>query len=102
MSDPDADRGDVARPDETAMVLDGNALAGVLAGIFGGDVTAAPGRCAHCGTVSAVAQLRAFTRAPGSVLRCPACDGVVLRIVETPDATYVDARGASYLRFDRR
>jgi len=26
---------------------------------------------------------------PGAVLRCPACDEVVLRIVETADATYV-------------
>ena len=97
MPDPD-----VERQDEVAMVLDGNALAGILASVFGVDVTAAPGRCAHCGTVSMVAELRAFTRAPGSVLRCPACDGVVLRIVETPDATYVDARGAAYLRLDRR
>ncbi len=45
--------------------------------------------------------MRAYTRAPGVVLRCPACDEVVLRIVETAEATYVDARGAAYLRFER-
>ena len=49
-----------------------------------------------------VADLRAWTRAPGAVLRCPVCAGVVLRIVETDDAILVDARGASYLRFERR
>jgi hypothetical protein len=38
---------------------------------------------------------------PGAVLRCPACDGVVLRIVETVAATYVDMRGVAYLRFER-
>jgi phage FluMu protein Com len=83
-------------------VVDGNALAGELERIFGADMTSVPGQCAHCGTVSAVAQLRAYVQAPGKVLRCPACSGVVIRIVETPDATYVDARGAAYLRIDWR
>jgi hypothetical protein len=83
-------------------VLDGNALAGPLASVFQADVTAVPGRCVDCGTVSVVGALRAYVRAPGAVLRCPVCDGVVLRVVETEEATYVDARGASYLRFERR
>lgn len=83
-------------------LLDGNALAGTLAAAFGGDMTAVPGRCAHCGAVNVVAELRAYVRAPGAVLRCPVCEGVVLRIVETTEAIYVDARGAAYLRFERR
>jgi Family of unknown function (DUF6510) len=83
-------------------VLDGNAVAGILAATFGTEMTDVPGECAHCATVSVVATLRAYTRAPGIVLRCPACSGVVLRIVETPTATLVDARGAAWLRFDRR
>jgi hypothetical protein len=83
-------------------VVDGNALAGDLEMIFGVDMTSVPGQCAHCGTVSAIAQLRAYVQAPGKVLRCPSCGGVVIRLVETPDATYVDVRGASYLRMDHR
>jgi hypothetical protein len=86
----------------TDQMLDGNALAGMLEELFGSDMTAVPGRCAHCGTVSAVGQLKAYVRAPGSILRCPICGGVILRVVETPDATYVDAQGAAYLRFERR
>src|SRR5438874_7191946 len=82
-------------------VLDGNAVAGVLAAAFGSEMTAVPGECAHCGTVNVVAAMRAYVRAPGTVLRCPACDGVVLRIVETPTATLVDVRGAAWLRFER-
>ena len=93
---------DTARPDEADLVLDGNAVAGALSSVFGADLTGVPGRCAHCGAVAMVAELRAYVRAPGSVLRCPSCGGVILRIVETAEATYVDARGASYLRFDRR
>ena len=83
-------------------VLDGNALAGPLAAAFGSDLTEVPGKCAHCGAVNVVGELRAYVRAPGAVLRCPTCDGVVLRLVETVEATYVDARGAAYLRFERR
>jgi len=83
------------------LMVDGNALAGTLETVFGGDVTAVPGRCAHCGDVNVIGALRAYVRAPGAVLRCPSCDGVVLRVVETTEATYVDARGAAYLRFER-
>jgi phage FluMu protein Com len=83
-------------------VLDGNAVAGMLESLFGGDMTSVPQRCAHCGTVSVIGQLRAYVRAPGRVLRCPTCDGVVMRVVETSQATYVDARGAAYLRFERQ
>lgn len=83
-------------------VLDGNAIAGTLEAIFGGDMTSMPGRCASCGTVNAVGAMRAYMRGPGTVLRCPACDEVILRVVETVDATYVDVRGAAFLRFDRR
>ena len=83
-------------------VLDGNASAGPLAAAFGADMTVVPGKCAHCGAVHVIAELRAYVRAPGTVLRCPACDAVILRIVETDGATYLDARGAAYLRFERR
>jgi hypothetical protein len=34
-------------------------------------------------------------------LRCPACEQVILRIVQTPQAIYLDARGAVYLRLAR-
>lgn len=82
-------------------MLDGNAVAGSLSAVFGGDVTLIPGCCAHCGAVNMVGAMRAWVGGPGSVLRCPACDGVVLRVVTTPRGTLVDVRGAAYLRFER-
>ena len=82
--------------------LDGNALAGMLETMFGNDMTAVPGRCAHCHTINMVGAMRVYMGGPGAILRCPACDEVVLRVVETAEATYVDARGAAYLRFERR
>ena len=87
--------------DDDDATLDGNGVGGVLAAVFGAEMTAAPGACAHCGTVNMVGAMRAYVRAPGTVLRCPTCDGVVLRIVETPTATLVDASGAAWLRFER-
>jgi hypothetical protein len=78
---------------------DGNALAGPLAEIFALDVTSAVGRCAGCGRPGPVAQLRVYRHAPGWVARCPACDGVVLRLVRGPDAAWLDLTGALSLRF---
>ena len=86
--------------DESA--LDGNAVAGLLAATFGTEMTEVPGRCAHCHDVHMVAQLRAYTRAPGVVLRCPSCEGVVIRVVETPRGTLVDVSGLAWLRIERR
>lgn len=83
------------------LMVDGNAMAGVLEAAFGGDVTAVPGRCANCGAVNAIGALHAYVQGPGRVLRCPSCGGVVLRVVETTEATYIDLRGAAYLRFGR-
>ena len=82
--------------------LDGNAVGGAMASILGDDMTAVPRRCANCATVNMMGAMRAYTRGPGMVIRCPACDEVVLRIVRTDAGIYVDARGAAYLRFATR
>jgi hypothetical protein len=80
------------------LMLDANATAGLLHEIFGVDMTAEPMECANCGREGEVGALLAFTRGPGVVLRCSGCEQVVLRIVQTSEATYLDARGAVYLR----
>jgi len=90
----DDDRADM----NTALMVDGNAIAGDLQQIFGHDMTTAVARCAGCDADSMMATLMAFVRGPGVVLRCPSCESVIARIVETPTATYLDARGAVYLR----
>ena len=83
------------------LMLDANAVAGLLMDIFGGEMTAEPPECAHCGNPGEIGTLLAFTRGPGVVLRCPACGQVVLRIVQSPGAITLDARGAVYLRLKR-
>ena len=83
------------------LVLDANATAGLLYEIFGVEMTASPTECANCGNEGEIGELLAFTQGPGIVLRCSRCENVVLRIVQTPQAIYLDARGAVYLRLAR-
>ncbi len=83
------------------LMLDGNAVGGIFYEIFGAEMTAAPTECATCFTPNDVGALRVFDQAPGKVMRCPACGNVMMRIVETPDAIYLDARGVAYLRIAR-
>jgi hypothetical protein len=63
----------------TELVLDGNALAGLLAEAFGAEVTDALRGCASCGTFSAIGAYRVYAGA-GYVLRCPACGDVAARV----------------------
>jgi hypothetical protein len=83
------------------LMLDANATAGVLYEIFGTEMTASPTECANCGNEAEVGTLLAFTQGPGIILRCSTCENVVLRIVQTSEAIYLDARGAVYLRLQR-
>jgi uncharacterized protein DUF6510 len=97
------DRIELMRDDPAVdLTVDGNAVAGVLAAAFGAEMTAAPGRCAHCHTVSLMGSMRVYMRGPGIVIRCPACAEVVVRIVQTDRATMVDARGAAYIAVARQ
>jgi hypothetical protein len=77
---------------------DGNALAGPLAELFAIDVTVADAQCAGCGVTGSVAALRVYSRAPGFVARCPSCAHVVMRLVRSADAAWLDLRGAVRLR----
>ncbi len=84
-----------------ALMLDGNAAAGVLREIFAVEMTTSPAECTGCGREGELGALLAFVQAPGLVLRCPGCEQVMLRIVQTPEATYLDARGVVALRLER-
>jgi hypothetical protein len=86
-------------PSMDALTLDANAVAGLLMEIFGAEMTAVMSRCAHCGNRGQVGSLRAYTHAPGVVLRCSICTEVVMRVMRRGDGSYlVDARGAAYIR----
>ncbi len=83
------------------LMLDGNAVAGVLYEIFGREMTLVPAKCAHCGNVTEMGALWTFGKDMGIVMRCPACENVLIRIVETLDKTYIEARGVEAICLSR-
>ena len=85
----------------TALMVDGNAVAGQLLDVFGRDMTMTVARCANCAREAEMGALMAFTHTPGVVLRCPSCQAAIARIVETPANIYIEARGATFLRLPR-
>ena len=64
--------------------VDGNAVGSLLIDAFGREMTDTRGCCAGCGAIDHVGAFIASTRAPGQVLRCPACGAVMLVIVALP------------------
>jgi hypothetical protein len=71
--------------DESELVLDGNAVAGLLGEVFVQDATMAYGTCGACGTVGEMGGARVYRHAPGVVVRCHACDEILLVIVRHDD-----------------
>ena len=74
--------------------LDGNAAAGMLSELFVPELTAARATCAGCGATGAVGALLVYRHGMGTVMRCPSCDGVVLRITRTAKQVWLDPSGA--------
>jgi uncharacterized protein DUF6510 len=79
------------------MRLDGNAAGGALREVFAAEMTAALATCTGCGAVGPVGTLLEYGHGMGVILRCPACDTAMLRIVHTPGWLRVDASGISLL-----
>ena len=77
--------------------LDGNAIAGTLVAVFGTEMTTATGTCASCGMRGKVGEFGVYLGAPGVVVRCPHCNGVVMVFVEAHGVTCVDLRGLAAL-----
>ncbi len=72
--------------------LDGNAIGGMLRDVFGGEMTMAQAECG-CGARGPLAECRVYLGGPGVVVRCRACDGIVLVFVEVHEVTCVDMGG---------
>lgn len=77
------------------MKLDGNAIGGILGEIFALEMTAAETTCAGCGTVNAIGRVEVYNNAPGVVVRCPACQHVLMRIVHGKGRYWLDLSGTS-------
>lgn len=79
--------------------LDGNAAAGPFEEIFGVDLTTVMVTCAGCQKAAPFAEQRAFLGGPGTVLRCPGCDHVLARVVQTRSELWLELSGSSSWRF---
>ena len=73
--------------------LDGNAIAGLMVDVFGTEMTMATGSCASCGAAGLLAEQMVYNRAPGTVVRCRSCAGVLMVLVEVRGIHCVDLRG---------
>lgn len=74
------------RPDD---FVDGNAIAGDLREIFGVEMTTHSGGCGGCGVVSVFAEVRVYHSGPGTVIRCPNCEQVLMVVVSRPESVRV-------------
>jgi hypothetical protein len=83
--------------DVSATKLDGNSMAGLLADVFGREMTTAIGTCASCGSSAEVARFVVYSRGPGTVARCAACASVLMVMVTVREVTCVDLRGLAAL-----
>ena len=96
MDDATLDDADAA-PDDADAALDGNAIAGLLASVFGADMTMAVGTCGSCGAVSVVAELAVYLTDLGAVVRCRSCGSVLMVFVSVREVVCVDLMGLASL-----
>jgi hypothetical protein len=80
------------------LVLDGNAVGGLLQDIFVPEITTAQIECGACGYTAALGSSRLYAVEMGAVLRCIHCDGILMRAVHTAHGRWLEMKGARYLR----
>lgn len=81
--------------------LDGNAIGGMMLELFGVEMTTATEVCATCGTADVFAQTEVYMDAPGTVVRCAHCKGVLMRVVRGRDRTWLDLSGLGSIELPR-
>jgi hypothetical protein len=74
------------------LMLDGNAVAGLLQEVFGADVTNAIGSCATCHAREPLGAIHVY-RGAGIVLRCPHCGNTLAAIVRDQRRVWITFQG---------
>ena len=77
--------------------LDGNSIGGLLIDVFGAEMTGAIGTCGICGDTGPLAELVVYRQAPGTVVRCRVCGGILMVFVKVRSMTCVDLTGMASL-----
>jgi len=78
--------------------LDGNAAGGVLQAIFPFEMTLVQATCTGCGTTNAICALAVYMHGMGTVVRCPSCDSVLIRVAQAKGRYWLDMRGVRVLQ----
>jgi hypothetical protein len=76
------------------LMLDGNAVAGLLQELFAAEMTTAIGSCATCNATEPVGAIHVY-RGAGIVLRCPHCDNALGAIVRDERRVWITFPGHS-------
>ncbi len=79
------------------LMVDGNAVAGLLQELFAVEITTAMAMCDACGATDAVGALHVF-RGAGIVMRCPQCDNVLVTIVKADARLWIGFQGVRSLQ----
>ena len=82
------------------LMLDGNAVAGMLGEVFAVEMTTATMTCGNCGMAGAVGAMHVF-RGAGIVMRCPNCDNAVAKIVSDGTRMWMNFTGMQTLEITR-
>jgi hypothetical protein len=80
--------------------LDGNAAAGILQEIFPFEMTTVQATCAGCSATGTIGMLTVYMHGMGTVVRCPNCDTVLMRVVRAKGRYWLDMRGVRVLQID--
>ena len=87
--------------DPLDMRLDGNAAAGLLMDIFGHEMTADLTICGACRAEHPVGRLLVYAHGMGTVIRCPDCGHVQIKVVQIRGRYSLDMRGVRTMQVRR-
>jgi hypothetical protein len=78
--------------------LDGNAAGGILQEIFPFEMTLVQATCTGCGATDVIGALTVYMHGMGTVVRCPSCESVLIRVAQTKGRYWLDMRGVRVLQ----
>jgi hypothetical protein len=83
--------------DAEELVLDGNAVAGLLGEVLRVEPTTMLARCGACGAEAAIGEAAVYLNCPGVVVRCRGCTAVLMRFAHVRGRLVADLHGVGRL-----
>jgi ribosomal protein S27E len=75
--------------------LDGNALAGLFAEVFGEDMTSTVITCRTCGTTQVIGETVVYPNPMAAIVRCRTCTQLLILITQIHGVSCVDMLGVA-------